>query len=122
MLYHDYFCTKLYYFKIFNLHFYFGRIAPKLVFILSGWSCNAIYRNPNEAHVFCGASSFQQAPVDVCISKRSRVTAGFVKTIACTPPKKGEKSKQNPKFIYSHHLYFPIVVSIFFRLTDDRDV
>ncbi len=46
--------------------------------ILSRQACNAIYRNYNEAHVFCSSLSFQQAPTDVRTSNRSRVIAGFV--------------------------------------------
>ncbi len=53
------------------------RVVPKLVLSLSRWTCNTIYWNSNEVPVFC-----QQAWADVYMSTRSRVTAGFVKTIA----------------------------------------
>ncbi len=43
-------------------------------------------------NVFCNALPFQQAPMDVCVSNRSRVTVGFVKTVAYTPPKKKRKN------------------------------
>ncbi len=49
---------------------------------------------------------FQQAPADVCMSNRSRVTAGFMKTVACTTTKKGKKNKQKYKFINLHHPHF----------------
>ncbi len=67
------------------------KVVPTLVLILSGRTYNAIYQNSDKAHVFCGALPFQQAPTDVCTLNRSRVTFGFVKTVACTPPKKGKK-------------------------------
>ncbi len=38
-------------------------VVPKLVLILSGRTCNAIYQNNNEAHVFCTLLSFQHAPL-----------------------------------------------------------
>ncbi len=49
-------------------------------------TCNAIYRNSDKVHEFCSVLPFQQAPADVCTSNKSRVPAGFVKTVACTPP------------------------------------
>ncbi len=42
-------------------------------------------RNFDEVYIFCSSLSFQQAPRDICMSNRSRVTAGFVKTVACIP-------------------------------------
>ncbi len=56
-------------------------IVPKLGLILSGRTCNAIYWNSSKAHVFCSALPLQQAPMDVCVSNRPRVTTGFVKTV-----------------------------------------
>ncbi len=52
---------------------------------LSERTCNAIYWNSEEAHVFCSSLSFQQAPMDICMTNKTQVTAGFVKTIAHTP-------------------------------------
>ncbi len=78
------------------------RVVPKLMLLLSGWTCNAIYRNSDKAHVFCSAWSFQQASTDVCMSSRSRVTAGFVKTVACTPPKKGKKKINENTNLFTH--------------------
>ncbi len=66
-------------------------VVRKLIFILSKRTCNAIYRNSNEAHVFCVVLPFQQASVDVCTLNRFRVTAGFVKTIVRIPPTQAKK-------------------------------
>ncbi len=63
----------------------YAKVVPKLVLTLSGWTCNTIYWNFDEAHRFCSSLSFEQAPVDVYKSNRSRVTAGFVKTVTHTP-------------------------------------
>ncbi len=54
---------------------------PKLVLILSGRTCNAIYQNSDEAHIFCSVLPFQQAPSVVCTTNRSQVIADFVKTV-----------------------------------------
>ncbi len=51
--------------RVSHRYFDYTRVVPKLVLILSGWTCNAIYRNSYEAHVFCSALPFQQAPVDI---------------------------------------------------------
>ncbi len=54
---------------------------------LSRWSCNAnnaIYWNSNDEHVFCSSLSFQQAPANIYMSNRCRVSASFVKTVRCT--------------------------------------
>ncbi len=75
---------------------------PKLVFIVSGWTCNAIYRNFNEAHAFSSAFPFQQAPTNVYISSRSPVTVGFVKTVAGTPPKKGNREMNENTNLFTH--------------------
>ncbi len=61
-------------------------VVPKLVLILFRRTCNTIYHNSNGVHEFYCALLFQQAPIDVCTSNRSRVAAGFVKTVVCTPP------------------------------------
>ncbi len=45
----------------------YTRVVPKLVLTLYEWTCNVIYRNSDEKHVFCSSLSFQGAPVDVCI-------------------------------------------------------
>ncbi len=63
----------------------YTKVIPKLVFTLSRWTCNAIYWNLDKARVFCSSLSFQQALVGVRTSNRSRVTAGFMKTVAHTP-------------------------------------
>ncbi len=76
------------------------RVIPKLVLILFGRTCNTIYQNSNETHIFRSALPFQQASVDVCNSNRSRVTAGFVKTVVCNIPKIGKK-KWTKTQIYS---------------------
>ncbi len=60
------------------------RVVPKLVLTIFGRTSNVFYRNSDKVHVFCSSLSFQQAPEDVCTSNRSRVTAGFVKSMACT--------------------------------------
>ncbi len=62
-----------------------ARVVSKLVLTLSGRTCNAIYRNSNEVHVFCSSLSFQQVPEDICTSNRSRVAVGFVKTVVHVP-------------------------------------
>ncbi len=80
----------------------YTRTVPKLVFILSRQACNAIYRNSDKAFVFCSAFPFQQAPVDNYVSIRYRVIAGFVKTVACTPPKKGKKKMYENRSIFIH--------------------
>ncbi len=49
-------------------------VVSKLVLILLGQTCNAIYWNSNKAHVFYSALPFQQTPADVCMSNVSRVT------------------------------------------------
>ncbi len=67
-----------------------ARFVPKLMLILSRRTFNTTYRNSGEAHVFCSALPFQQATVNVCISNISRVTAGFVKTVVRTFPRKGK--------------------------------
>ncbi len=67
--------------------------------ILFGWTCNAIYWNSDEVHIFCCTLSFQQPPEDIYMSNRSRVTVGFVKTVACNPPEtKRCKKKQTKKW------------------------
>ncbi len=63
----------------------YTRVVPKLELTLPGRTLNATYRNFDKAHVFCSSSSFQQAAVDVCMSNRSRVTAGFSED-GCTYP------------------------------------
>ncbi len=63
------------------LKFSYTSVVPKLVLILSGQTCNAIYQNSDEARVFCSVLPFQQTPTNTCMSNRSRVTAGFVKTV-----------------------------------------
>ncbi len=68
------------------------RVVPKLVLILSRQTCNTIHWNSEKAHVFCTVLPFQQAPLGICPSHRTRVTAGFVKTVAHTPPKKKGKN------------------------------
>ncbi len=73
----------------------FTGVVPKPVLILSGWTCNAIFRNSDKAHVFCSVLCFQQTLTDVCTSDKSQVTAGFVKTVARTSQK-----KRKHKFIY----------------------
>ncbi len=60
----------------------FTKVVPELGLTLPGGTFNTIYWNSNKMHVFCSSSSFRQTPLDVCISNRSRVTAGFVKTVA----------------------------------------
>ncbi len=60
-----------------------------MVFTLFGRTYNVIYWNSDEAHVFCSSLSFQQAPVNICMSNRSRATAGFVKTVS-----KNERCKE----------------------------
>ncbi len=72
----------------------------KLVLILSERTCNAVYWNSDEAHVFCSVLPFQQAPMDVSTSKRCQVTDSFVKTAVQTLPKKGKK-KWTKTQIYS---------------------
>ncbi len=67
------------------------KVVPKLMLVLFGHTCNTIYWISDEVHVFCSALPFQRAPTDVCMPNRSWVTAGFVKTVAFTPPKKGKK-------------------------------
>ncbi len=67
----------------------YSRNVPKLMLTLSAQICNAIYWNLD--HVFCSSLSFQQAPADICMSNRSRVMAGFVKTVACTPLVNGRR-------------------------------
>ncbi len=64
----------------------YTNVVPKLELALSRWTCNATYWNSEEAHVFCSSLSFQQALADVyiCMSNRSHVTFGFVKTFAHT--------------------------------------
>ncbi len=83
------------------------RVVLKLVLILSRQTCNTIYRNFDKSCVFCHALPFQRAPEDVCMSNGSQVTAGFVKTIACTiiplPPRKEGKNEQKHKFIHLFH-------------------
>ncbi len=74
---------------------------PKLLLILSRRTCNAIYQNSYEAHVFHSALPFQQAPVNVSITNRSRVTVGFVKTVARTPPKKGKKKMSENTILFT---------------------
>ncbi len=66
------------------LNYTITRVVPKLMLILSGQTCNGIYRNSDKARVFCSVLSFQQAHTDICTLSRSRVTAGFVKTVVCT--------------------------------------
>ncbi len=61
------------------------KVVLKLVLTLSGWTCNAIYKNSNAVHIFCSSLSFQQAHADDYMLNRSRVTVGFVKTVAHTP-------------------------------------
>ncbi len=78
----------------------FTGVVPQLVLILSGSTCNAIYRNSDEAYVFCSTLPFQQTPRYDCMSNRSRVTHGFVKTVVRTPPKKAKK-KWTKTQIYS---------------------
>ncbi len=82
------------------------RVVPKLAPILFGQTCNTIHQNSKKTHVFCSALSFQQAPKDVCMSNRSRVTAGFVKTVAQTPPK-----KENKKMNENTNLFSPIILT-----------
>ncbi len=41
-------------------------------------TCNVIYQHSNKARIFCSSLSFQQAPVDIRTSNRSRVTAYFL--------------------------------------------
>ncbi len=75
------------------------RVLQKLVLALSRWTCNTIYQNSNKVDIFCSSLFFQQAPADVSMSSRSRVTAGFVKTVAHTPPEnEGCKKKQTKKW------------------------
>ncbi len=62
---------------------------------LSKLTCNAIYQNADKAHVFYSLLSFQQAfMMVVCTSNRPQVTAGFVKTVACTPPENKRRKKR----------------------------
>ncbi len=68
--------------KILNLS---TKVVPKLVLILSRRTCNPIYQNYDEAHVYSIALPFQEARAGVCTSSRSQVTADFVKTIVFTP-------------------------------------
>ncbi len=68
-------------------------VVPKLVLVFSRRHCNAIYWNSNEAHVFCSSLSFQQAPTDICVSDRSQVAAGIMKTNSCAYPS-GEREVQ----------------------------
>ncbi len=81
-------------------------VVPKLVFILSRWACNIIYWNSNKAYVLCSALPFQQAFADIRVSNKYQVTAGFVKTFACTPPKKERKNELKQKFIHFYHPHF----------------
>ncbi len=82
--------------------------------ILSGQTSNAIFRNSDEAQVLCSALPFQQIPMEVYTSNRSRVTTGFVKTVVGTPPKKKRKkwtktqiySLTSPSFSKAIHLTF----------------
>ncbi len=84
------------------------RVVPKPVLILSRRTWNAIYWNSDKAHVFCSTLPFQQAPTDICMSNRSPVTAGIVKTVVCIPSKRRkEKNEWKHKFIHSHHPHFP---------------
>ncbi len=69
------------------------KVVPKLVLILSRRTCNTIYWNSSEAHVMYSALSFQQTPTGVRSSNISRVTTGFVKTIARVPLQKKKKKK-----------------------------
>ncbi len=61
------------------------KVVPKLMLTLSRRTCNTIYRNSNKANIFCSSLSSQQG-MDICMSNRSPVTIGFVKTVACIPP------------------------------------
>ncbi len=93
----------LWFFVLFFLVKY-TRVVPKLVLTLSGRTCNAIYWNSNGAYVFYSSLFFQQAPADACMSNISQVTAGFVKTVASTLPKKKKgKNEWSHKFIPLHH-------------------
>ncbi len=75
------------------------RVVPKLVLILSGRICNPICWNFFKTYVFYSALLFQQVAVDARVSNTSQVTAGFVKTVACTPP--GKRKKRMKTQIYS---------------------
>ncbi len=77
---------------------------------LSGQTCNTIYQNFDKAHVFCNSLFFQRAPMDVCMSNRSQVTASFVKTVLCTYL----KNKQNKKWTkkWEEHSTFESIGSV----------
>ncbi len=64
-----------------NYSILYTRVVPKLVLTLFGQTCTTIYQNSDKAHVFRSSLSFEQAPMGICMSSRSPVTAGFVKTV-----------------------------------------
>ncbi len=69
---------------------------------LSRWTCSVICWNSNEAHVFCSLLSFQLTFADVCISNRSQVATGFVKTVVPTSRTRGERrSKQKMEGVFN---------------------
>ncbi len=59
-------------------------LSPKQTLFLSRRTCNAIYRNSDEVHVFCSSVSFQQAPTD-----GSQATTYSVGTATAATPHKG---------------------------------
>ncbi len=61
------------------------RVVPKLLLSLSRRTLNATYQNSNKGDVFRSSLSFQQLLANICMSNRSQVTAGFVKSIVRTP-------------------------------------
>ncbi len=80
-------------------------VFPKRVLTLTRRTCNAIYRNFDKVLVFCSALFFQQAPADVCMWNRSRVTVGFVKIVACTPPENERFRKKWTKKKWEEHIW-----------------
>ncbi len=64
------------------------------------WTCNAIYQDSDKAHIFCiHYLSNKHLWMSVCQTYGSRVSAGFVKTVACTPPKNEKYKKKRTKKI-----------------------
>ncbi len=87
------------------------RVVPKPVLILPWRSCNAIYRNSDETRVFRSLLSFKQAPVDICTSNISRISTGFVKTVAHTPLE-NERCKKRTKRKWEEHSTFGSLKSV----------